>query len=175
MSVKLFSMNNFATGWYVIYTRPRYERKVSARLSELKIPCLFPTKKVLRTWQDRKKYVDEPLFPSYVFVYLDGLKSFYEGKDAEGAMYYVRTGKEMAKVSEAVVNNIRLISDKARELEISDALFRPGRRLVISKGALTGLSCEVVRVCNVKKLLVRVDLLQRSILATLPEECLMLA
>ena len=64
-------MNNFLKGWYLIYTRPRHEKKVFLQLTEMKVRSLLPTTKKLRTWHDRKKYIDEPLFPSYIFVYLE--------------------------------------------------------------------------------------------------------
>jgi transcriptional antiterminator RfaH len=166
-------MNTFNTGWYLIYTKPRHEKKVHTRLTELKINSYLPLTKKLRTWHDRKKYVDEPLFPSYIFIYLNDMQTYYEGMDTEGSLYYVRYGKEIARVQDSVVNNIKLVSGQAKDPEVSDALFQPGRQLVISKGALTGLSCEVVEYNSKQKLLVRVDLLQRNILLTLPEEHLM--
>ncbi|HWK05309.1 MAG TPA: UpxY family transcription antiterminator [Puia sp.] len=166
-------MKNFNAGWYLIYTKPRHEKKVYTRLKELNIDSFLPLTKKLRTWHDRKKYVDEPLFPSYVFIYLNDMRNYYEGMDAQGALYYVRTGKEIARVNETIVNNIKLVTDQTNNIEVSDDLFQPGQRLVISQGALTGLSCEIVQADSKQKLLVRVDLLQRSILVSLPEGHLM--
>jgi transcription antitermination factor NusG len=90
--------------------------------------------------------------------------------DAEGSLYYVKTGKEIARVNETVVNNIKLATSQTKDIEVSDSFIQPGRQLVINKGVLTGLTCEVVRVDSKKKLLVRVDLLQRNILLSLSEE-----
>ncbi len=98
------------------------------------------------------------------------MKSYYAGMDAPGALYYIRSGKEIARVRESVINNIKLVAIQAKDFEVSDQQFLPGRKLVISKGALTGLSCEVVKVNNKQKLLVRVELLQRIMLLTLPPE-----
>ncbi|MBN2763945.1 MAG: hypothetical protein JXR41_12695, partial [Bacteroidales bacterium] len=60
------------------------------------------------------------------------------------------------------------------ELEISERHFEPGRQLVIDKGPFTGLCCEVVESANRLKLLVRIELLQRNILLTLPKDNLTL-
>ena len=163
-------MTTFRAGWYLIYTKPRHEKKVHARLTEISIHSFLPTRKVLRTWHDRRKYVDEPLFPSYVFLYLNDIQNYYDGIDTEGAMYYVRYGKEVARVSDTIVNSIKLLVGYSSEIEISESRFQPGRQLVIRQGALTGLSCEIVECDRRHKLLVRVDLLQRNILLTLPEE-----
>jgi len=151
---------------------PRHEKKVHTRLTEMSINAFLPTRKVLRAWHDRKKYIDEPLFPSYVFVFLNDLQNYYDGLNADGSLYYVKTGKEIARVNENVVNNIKLVATRSNDIEVSDQRFQPGQKLVINKGILTGLSCEVVKVSNGKKLLVRIELIQRNLLLTLSGEYL---
>jgi transcriptional antiterminator RfaH len=165
-------MTTFNSGWYLIYTKPRHEKMVHSHLKEIKINSYLPTQKVLRTWHDRKKYVEEPLFPSYIFIYLIDLKSYYGGLEAQGALNYVRIGKEIARVSETIVNNIKLVADRVSELEVTDNHLQPGKQLVISEGVLTGLACEVVQINGKQKALVRVSLLQRNLLITLPSGCL---
>lgn len=169
------SSNKFRVGWYLIYTKPRHEKKVHARLTELAVNSFLPIRKTLRTWHDRRKVIDEPLFPSYVFIYLNDMQHYYNGMEVEGALYYVKIGKEMARVSDSVVNSIKIATQHEKDIEVSDTFFQPGHKLVISQGALSGLTCEVVENNNRQKLLVRVDLLQRNILLTLPEDHLVLA
>ena len=166
-------MINFHAGWYLIYTKPRHEKKVYSELSKLNINTFLPLTKKLHVWHDRKKYIDEPLFPSYIFVYLNHMQNYYDGIETEGVLYYVRTGKEIARVNETIIDSIRLVTDKAKDIEVSANRFLPGQKLVINHGALTGLSCELIQYDNKEKLLVRVDLLQRNILLTLPQEQLM--
>ena len=54
--------------WYAVYTRSRWEKKVAAALSVKNIINYCPFNNVLHQWSDRKKWVEEPLFRSYVFV-----------------------------------------------------------------------------------------------------------
>jgi transcription antitermination factor NusG len=54
--------------WYAVYTKPKWEKKVSALLSQNHIPNYCPVNRVLKQWHDRKKWIEEPLFTSYVFV-----------------------------------------------------------------------------------------------------------
>ena len=161
-------MSKFQSGWYLIYTRPRHEKKIYAYLNEREVLSFLPTRKILRHWHDREKLVSEPLFPSYLFVYLDSIKGYYTGMDTDGVLYFVRTGKEMARVSEDLINNIKLVTENAEQLEVSSERFLPGKQLMICKGALTGLFCEIVRVEKRQKLMVRVDLLNRNLLIGLP-------
>lgn len=58
--------------WHVIYTKPRNELKVAARLEGLGLEVYCPTTTQVRQWSDRKKKITVPLFSCYVFVKLDG-------------------------------------------------------------------------------------------------------
>ncbi len=171
-SIYFSIMNKFQKGWYLIYTRPRHEKKVHTFLTGKSITTFLPLKKKVRIRNNRKKVVDEPLFSSYIFVFLNGIEEYYMGADAEGSLYYVREGREIARVSESVIDNIKIVSKHSDDIEISNMRFQPGQRTMITEGALTGLICEVVEVDNKKKLLVRVDLLQRNILLTISEKSL---
>ena len=58
-------MGNSTKNWYVVYTKPGCEKKVSNLLSRKNIENFCPLK---RYWNGRKKVILEPLFNSYVFV-----------------------------------------------------------------------------------------------------------
>src|SRR5262245_21380754 len=118
-------MNKFNAGWYVIYTKPRHEKKVATELSGASINYYLPVKKELRKWHDRNKVVDVPLFQSYIFVCLNNLKDYYEGLKIEGVLHYVRTGKEIARVHEKVIEDIRLVVECGEEVEVSSDYYQP--------------------------------------------------
>ena len=74
--------------WYVVYTRPRWEKKVSGILMSRGIEYYCPLNKVMKQWSDRKKIVLEPLFKGYVFIKIpESLK--WEVKSVEGVLNYV--------------------------------------------------------------------------------------
>ncbi|TDE29169.1 MULTISPECIES: UpxY family transcription antiterminator [Flavobacterium] len=56
--------------WYVVYTKPKWEKKVAEQLKSNGIECYCPLITQVRQWSDRKKKVEVPLFNSYVFVQL---------------------------------------------------------------------------------------------------------
>ena len=60
--------NEFNTLWYVVYTKPRWEKKVAEYLEKKGIEQYCPLNKLHKQWHDRKKIIEEPLFASYVFV-----------------------------------------------------------------------------------------------------------
>ncbi|MDA8566762.1 UpxY family transcription antiterminator [Schleiferiaceae bacterium] len=54
--------------WYVLYTKPRHEKKLAERLISEGWTVYCPLKKVVKQWSDRKKVVQEALFPSFIFI-----------------------------------------------------------------------------------------------------------
>jgi transcriptional antiterminator RfaH len=157
--------NIFRPGWYLIYTRPNQEKKVSLHLSEKKMRYFLPLSKTVRQWSDRRKIIDAPLFPSYVFVYLNSLFDYYAGLEAEGVMRYVKAGNDIVSVRESIIESIRLIVEKCEAVEvISDNLY-PGVKVVITHGPLTGLECEVVECRGRQRIIVGVNILNRFVLA----------
>lgn len=57
--------------WFALYTESRQEKKVAARLAQLGVEVYCPLIIQERQWSDRKKKVEVPLLPSYVFVKLE--------------------------------------------------------------------------------------------------------
>lgn len=59
---------NSTRSWYVIYTKPRHEKKAAEMLQSMGIEAYCPLKTQTKQWSDRKKIVEVPLFNSYLFV-----------------------------------------------------------------------------------------------------------
>src|ERR1700750_845745 len=57
-----------AEHWYATYTSPRHEKLVAQQMQARRIDCFLPLYKSVRRWKDRRKHLDLPLFPGYVFV-----------------------------------------------------------------------------------------------------------
>lgn len=159
-------MSSFQKGWYIIYTRPRHERKVREALIKAGIECYLPERMVLKQRKDRKKYISEPLFPSYVFVFVTNMNSYYHGLGIDGANGYVKIGKELARVSDSVINDIRLIQNANIAVEVTNTYFSAGEKLWVAFGVFQGVECEFVTYKNKKMGLIR--LVNQNLLITLP-------
>ena len=57
--------------WYVLFTKPRSEKKVEKQLLSLGINAYCPTRPEIRFWSDRKKQIEVPVLPSMVLVNID--------------------------------------------------------------------------------------------------------
>ena len=56
--------------WYAAYTNARHEKRVGQQMEGNRIDCFVPLYKSVRRWKDRRKQLELPLFPGYVFVRL---------------------------------------------------------------------------------------------------------
>jgi transcription antitermination factor NusG len=165
-------MKTFNKGWFVMYTRPRVEKRVAADLAEKNIQHYLPVVKTLRKWSDRKKYIEMPLFPSYIFVYLEDIQCYYQSLTCDGFLYYVKSMNESVRVNEKIISDIRRIVEVGKDIEIIVSNYKAGEKLVIKEGPFEGITCEVVQYKNKQKILVHIHCLQRNLLAELPPDTL---
>ena len=157
-------------GWYVLYTQFRHEKKAYNELLEKNIDAFLPMCTTIREWSDRKKKVEAPLFPSYLFVNIESDKNFHAALTIETPCSYISFGKEYGLASQKEINQIKLLLEgkEVTDIEINRELPRIGDKLKILHGDLSGLECEVYRVDNVQKVSVWLSSLRQNISATLP-------
>ena len=167
-------MTFFKTAWYVIYTRSHHEKKVADCLSHLQAQFYLPTIKTLKIWDSKKKYLQLPLFPGYVFVKMDSTELYLRSLQIPGVLYYVRTGKQIAEVSESIIAKLHaIVANDGNDIEVSFEHIKKGSNLNIKAGPFKGFDCEVVEHRGKCKVLVRLEFLRRNILVDLPSYCLL--
>jgi transcriptional antiterminator RfaH len=163
----------FREGWYVIYTRNRHEKKLSGELSELGIQTFLPFRNPLITNSVSRKSNGLPLFPSYLFVFLNSIEQFYSGLHSKSAFYYLRNGKEVATVSQGLIEQLKLFPALSTDLEVSSTSFSKGDYAMITDGVLKGYHFEVIDVSGRKKILIRLQVLQRNLLISISNDFLL--
>ena len=63
-------MQDLSLKWYAAYTRSRHEKVVAEELWKKQIESFLPLREVISQWKDRRKKVQLPLFPGYLFVHV---------------------------------------------------------------------------------------------------------
>jgi transcription antitermination factor NusG len=134
--------------WYALYTKPRWEKKVSKVLEQKGIECWCPLKRTQKQWSDRKKIVEEPLFTSYVFVRIeegertkvlmtDGILNFvyYVGKPAIIRDEEIDIIKKYLSEKEATVSVQSLTSlDENMRIKVNHGIFMDTTGTVLKGG-----------------------------------------
>ena len=123
--------------WYVLYTKPRNEKKVAQRLSEAGYNVYCPLQKVRRQWSDRTKVVEEPLFKSHLFIQIEDHRRD-EVFSFPGTVRYLFWLRRPAKVRQVEINTIqKWLGDYNHEdIDITD--ITPGDLVRITTGQFSG-------------------------------------
>lgn len=157
------------SNWYLIYTRPQQEKKIVSRLSEINVDTFLPLVKKVHQWNNRRKVIEAPLFPSYVFVNIKSATDFYNSKNIKGFVSYIKFNNQIAKVNQSVIDNLKIALNVCENPEVTRCGFQLGQKVLIQKGPLEGLSCEIIKYNGKSKARVRVDLLSQDLLVDIPQ------
>lgn len=104
--------------WYVVYTKPRWEKKIALLLLDKAIEHYCPLNKVTKQWSDRKKIVQEPLFKGYIFVCPSKIDK-WDIQKIPGILNYVYWLGKPALVKESEINTIKKFLHEFNDVEVS--------------------------------------------------------
>ena len=152
-------------GWHVICTKPRHEKKVYDELLFQKFVSYLPMIKQTSKWSDRYKILEKPLFPSYVFVFLNNIPEYHQTLKINGVVSYIRFNNKPAKVKEAEIETIKRVIDNCTQIELAQQDIEPGTYCFIQTGPLAGFECEVISLNRKNRILVRINSLRQNITA----------
>ena len=147
--------------WIAVYTKPRHEKTVEKELQKKGFEVYLPLLKQRRKWSDRKKWVEFPLFRSYIFVKTE-IKNALFVLQTLGVVKVVKFGGEVAVIQNDSIQAIKFMIEGGYSPEATD-YFVKGDPVEVKDGPLKGLVGEVIRVDNHDRLLVRVDAIQHSV------------
>ena len=135
--------------WYVVYTRPRWEKKVSSILDQKGIENYCPLNKVVKQWSDRKKTVMEPLFKGYVFVKIEDAKK-WEIKKVDGIINYIHWLGKPAIVKDSEITAIRRFLTEFENVEVIDNQLEVNSIVKINQGVLMDYKGIVIEIIDNK-------------------------
>ncbi len=152
--------------WYVIYTKPNNEKKISQKLIELNINAYCPLIEEYRQWSDRKKRIQRPLFKSYIFVLLTD----YSAESARvlsipGVVRFIWWLGKPGLVKEKEIEQIKNFLKEHKNSRIFvETNVSKGDSVDIKTGPLTGLSGKFVSFRG-KKIVLELDALRCRLVA----------
>lgn len=137
------------SSWYVIYTRPRWEKKIASILDSKGVENYCPLNRIQRQWSDRKKIVFEPLFKGYIFIKIsDALK--WDVKQIEGIINYVYWLGKPAKVKQEEIDTIKKFLSEFENVEVTESSIQKSSKVLITQGILMNYNGVVVEVLGNK-------------------------
>jgi transcriptional antiterminator RfaH len=152
-----------ASKWYPVYTNPRAEKKAYEALLNKGIEAYLPLRRQLKQWSDRKKWVEEPLIKSYLFVHIA------EHEQAavlmtRGIARFIYFGSKIAAMPDRQIDDLRLLMSNSLDLEVTEENLLPGEKITLKAGPLKGMKGEIISYRSQKQLALRLENLGCSII-----------
>ncbi len=141
--------------WYALYTRPRHEKKAFDLLIEKGATAYLPLLLTVREYKTRKKKVELPLFPSYMFCEFE-YKDRFTILETHGIIKIVNFNGVPAIVPEWQIEAMRTVLLKPESLRLEN-YFKQGDLVQVMSGPFKGLQGTVVNKKGESRLVITID------------------
>jgi transcription antitermination factor NusG len=154
--------------WYALSVKHQHEHAAEIALGWKGFEALAPTYRARRQWSDRSKNLDLPLFSGYVFCRFD-FDERIRVLDTPGVVRIVGFGNGPAPVADEEIAAIKMVVASGLVVRPWPHL-KPGDRVRIEDGPLRGVEGILLKEKESLRLVLSVELLQRSIAVELEPE-----
>lgn len=153
--------------WFALYTRPRHEFKAELELVEKGIETYLPKITKMKKWSDRNKKVTEPLFKSYIFIYVNERERYFSVQ-SKSIVKVVNFRGVPASLPDWQIENLKKLLSSNPDAFLND-LIKIGTHVKIVDGPFAGVEGIIAKHNNDENILgVNIELLQRSVVVHLP-------
>ncbi|MET0946561.1 MAG: UpxY family transcription antiterminator [Flavobacterium sp.] len=139
--------------WYVLYTKPKWEKKVAEKLNQIGIECYCPTVTQIKQWSDRKKKVVVPLFNSYVFVQLPEIEK-NSVFTVPGVIRYLFWLGKPAVVRDEEISIIKTSLQASDVIDVTVSAIQVGDKIKLESGAFSNQDAIVQEVSKTHYILI---------------------
>jgi transcription antitermination factor NusG len=154
--------------WYAVYVKSRTEKKVHLELTYQEIEVYLPLQKRMRKWSDRKKLVDFPLIPGYLFVHITR-RDYDRVLQTNGVVAYVRFDGTAAVIPDEQIDTIkRLLRQHEHKIEVSFKDFSAGDAVEVIAGPLMGVKGVLTQLKGKNKVAIQLEKLQLALTVEVP-------
>jgi transcription antitermination factor NusG len=151
--------------WYAIHLRSNFEKRVAGELQGKGINSYLPAYQTVHQWKDRKKKVELPLFPGYVFAHFcDEPQIRLRVLKTAGVVRILGLGSSIEPVPEQQIDAVRRILDSGTRCSVHP-LLETGTPVRVVRGPLAGLEGVLTRIKSQSRFVVSIPLLSQSVAA----------
>ncbi|MCB1156731.1 MAG: UpxY family transcription antiterminator [Leptospiraceae bacterium] len=158
--------------WYAVYTKPRAEKKLKDSLDKKGIQTFLPILKQKKKWSDRTKYVETPVFPSYVFVKINFEKEALDISREPNSVSFVFFNGKPAEITESEIEILRIfVNEYPDKLKVQESDFlQKGREVEIISGPFAGRKAIVIEVKKMLYVVLHIKAINRILKVAVPKE-----
>ena len=157
--------------WYVVQTQPHAEARAERHLANQGIEAYLPRHRKTRRHARKVETVLAPLFPRYLFVFLDVERERWRRVNGTvGIVQIVCQGDTPAAVPAGIVEEIRSREDESGAVVIEPPSFERGAALRIMQGPLAEQTGLFQQMADQERIVLLLNLLGRDIRVTVPRD-----
>ena len=156
-----FTASETVMPWWALYTRHQHEKTVAEILRSKGVEVFLPLYSSVRRWKDRKKLLEMPLFPGYVFV-RGVVAQRLHVMTTPGVHMILSQGDRAALIPEDEIQAIRQTMEGNYHVE-PHPFLKCGERVRVKRGSLGGVEGILVRKKNVFRLILSVQMLAQAV------------
>jgi transcription antitermination factor NusG len=147
--------------WFALRVRSNFEKVAAMHLRDRGFEEFSPTYRTERQWSDRKKQVDQFLFPGYVFCRLNP-ENRLPVLSIPGTVGLIEFGKGPVAIPDQEIEAVRRMIGSG--LMVGPWPFlEVGQTVLIERGPLTGVEGILQQIKKTFRLVVSIKLHQRSV------------
>lgn len=150
-----------ALSWFAVISKPQHERVVHDGLTQKGLESFLPTYLASRRWSDRVKRLALPLFPGYVFCRFE-VDQYVPVVRTPGVRSVVSFGADIPSIPDHDIERIRLMTASGLAVDPWPYL-QNGQRVRVNDGPLMGLEGILAESRGTWRVVVNLELLQRSV------------
>ena len=154
--------------WFVLYVKSRHEKVANEALKEEGFKTYLPLKKELKIWTQRKKWVEEPVFKSYIFIKTIK-KKLIKALEVKDVITYIRFAGEPAVVREKNLLLIKEMLINKTSFEIMQDKLDIGKEITIKTGPFKGNKGIITELRGRKKFVIQLESMILNIVISLDE------
>ena len=133
--------------WYVLRVKSQHEKKVLQHCIFEGIKAYLPLLKSLRVWSDRKKWIDMPMFPGYIFIYSSS-REFFRALGHSSVFDCIRFNGLPAIIPSEQIDAVRIIEQQEIKSVSEGECLSCDAYVRIICGPLKGIEGRISRVEN---------------------------
>jgi transcriptional antiterminator RfaH len=152
--------------WYVVHCKPREDLRAWENLERQGFQCYCPTVAVEKWRKGSKVLLTEPLFPRYLFIWLDDVScDWYPIRSTRGVNQIVCVNGQPSPVQDHIIESIR---DRLHHKPVSIPLLQPGARVRVTDGSFSNLEAVFVANDGAERVMLLMNLLHREQMLSFP-------
>lgn len=149
--------------WYAVHTRSNFEKRIVHELGCKDIETFLPTFHEIHRWKDRKKAVEIPYFPGYVFARIEDLpERRLDLLRTTGTVRILGNGNDIEPIPDMQISRLQRLVESSL-VACAHPFLKEGSQVRVKSGPLQGVEGLLVQFKNQNRLLLSLDLLARSV------------